>query len=157
MALVKMKIGIGGYRDDEPWPPPGGTIDLPDHEAADIVAAGYGELVDGSRSIDFPGETFRADDSEALTPQRPDDKAKIGDWRAYAEALGLTPAGTKKQLIARIDGHLAAEGADDAATATEDSDAPTGTEPDGAPAENSDQDPADDEDDEPAVQPGRRR
>lgn len=32
---------IGGYRNGEPWPAIGGTIDVGDAEAADLVAAGY--------------------------------------------------------------------------------------------------------------------
>lgn len=36
-----MKVQIGGFRDLEPWPAPGDTIDVPEHEAADLLAAGY--------------------------------------------------------------------------------------------------------------------
>lgn len=38
---VRMKQGIGGYRNGEPWPPIGGTIDVPAHEANDLIVAGY--------------------------------------------------------------------------------------------------------------------
>lgn len=39
--LVVMLAGITGTRDGREWPQVGGTIDLPDLEAADLVAAGY--------------------------------------------------------------------------------------------------------------------
>lgn len=38
---VVMTVGIGGFRNGEPWPAAGDTIDLPDLEAADLIAAGY--------------------------------------------------------------------------------------------------------------------
>lgn len=41
--LVTMKTKIGGFRNGVEWPPIGGTIDVPDHEAADLVANGYAE------------------------------------------------------------------------------------------------------------------
>lgn len=43
---VRMKTHISGFRDGEPWPEIGGTIDVPEHEAADLAAAGYAEAVD---------------------------------------------------------------------------------------------------------------
>lgn len=41
--LVQMKTQIGGYRNGEAWPAPGGLVDLPAHEAADMIANGYAE------------------------------------------------------------------------------------------------------------------
>jgi len=38
---VQMRIQIGGYRDGEAWPPPGGVVKLTDQEAADLIASGY--------------------------------------------------------------------------------------------------------------------
>lgn len=58
--LVRMKTRIGGYRNGEPWPAPGETIDVPAHEAHGLIANGYatqerddsepitGELIDGA-------------------------------------------------------------------------------------------------------------
>ena len=37
---VRLRLQLTGTRDGEPWPPPGTVVDLPDHEAADLVAAG---------------------------------------------------------------------------------------------------------------------
>jgi len=45
--LVRMKTRIGGYRNGEPWPAPGGTIDVPAHEAHGLIANGYATLVPG--------------------------------------------------------------------------------------------------------------
>lgn len=41
--LVKMRKHIGGFRNGLEWPPAGGVIDLPDHEAGDLIANGYAE------------------------------------------------------------------------------------------------------------------
>lgn len=38
---VTMLTKIGGYRNGLEWPERGGTIDVPDHEAADLIANGY--------------------------------------------------------------------------------------------------------------------
>lgn len=38
---VTMRTNITGYRNGAPWPAPGESIDLPDSEAAGLVANGY--------------------------------------------------------------------------------------------------------------------
>lgn len=43
MATVRMLINITGARDGVPWPEVGGTIDVPDAEAENLVANGYAE------------------------------------------------------------------------------------------------------------------
>jgi hypothetical protein len=35
-----MKIAISGTRNGQDWPPAGGTIDLPDNEATQLITAG---------------------------------------------------------------------------------------------------------------------
>lgn len=40
---VRMKVTISGTRDGKPWPERGGTVDLPDDEAKQMVAAGLAE------------------------------------------------------------------------------------------------------------------
>lgn len=40
---VTMKTRIGGFRNGQEWPAPGGHLDVPDHEARDLIAAGYAE------------------------------------------------------------------------------------------------------------------
>ncbi len=41
--LITMKTQISGTRDGADWPAPGGTIDVPDGEAADLIAGGLAE------------------------------------------------------------------------------------------------------------------
>lgn len=40
MATVRMIVSITGTRNGDDWPLAGGTIDLPEAEAADLVNAG---------------------------------------------------------------------------------------------------------------------
>ncbi|MFJ2733688.1 hypothetical protein [Streptomyces sp. NPDC087317] len=37
---VRMKVTISGTRDGQPWPERGQSVDLPDHEAEQMVSAG---------------------------------------------------------------------------------------------------------------------
>lgn len=41
--LIKMTANITGTRDGVDWPAVGGTLDVPDTEAADLIAAGLAE------------------------------------------------------------------------------------------------------------------
>lgn len=43
MQVVRMLVGISGTRDGADWPPRGGTVALPDDEAAALVRAGMAE------------------------------------------------------------------------------------------------------------------
>lgn len=43
MQVVRMLVGISGTRDGVDWPPRGGTVALPDDEAAALVRAGLAE------------------------------------------------------------------------------------------------------------------
>ena len=45
MAEVRMLVGIGGYRNGVEWPRPGGTIEVPDYEAAALISQGYADPV----------------------------------------------------------------------------------------------------------------
>lgn len=45
-VAVVMKLSITGTRDGEPWPPIGGTVELPADEADRFVRLGYAELPD---------------------------------------------------------------------------------------------------------------
>lgn len=68
--LVRMTTTIGGYRNGEPWPTVGGTIDVPDHEAADLIRNGYAEA-----ASDVPAEEATDD----APPSIDDDPAPAGD------------------------------------------------------------------------------
>lgn len=54
--LVRMKSRIGGYRNGAPWPEVGDTIDLPDHEAADMITNGYAEEYHDAPEPDLEGQ-----------------------------------------------------------------------------------------------------
>lgn len=43
LMLIKMTANITGTRDGVDWPAVGGTLDVPDSEAADLIAAGLAE------------------------------------------------------------------------------------------------------------------
>lgn len=58
---VQMTHGIGGYRDGAPWPPVGGCIDLPDHEARDLIGAGY--------AVEAPTRSTRPPETTAAPPK----------------------------------------------------------------------------------------
>lgn len=75
--LVRMRVHITGYRDGEPWPAVGGTIDVPDGEAADLVANQYAEPV-GGNDAGSPAATIEATD-DGPTP------TAHGDATATAE------------------------------------------------------------------------
>lgn len=58
---VRMLVTITGTRDGLFWPPVGDTVDLPDEEAAKVIAAGHAEQVEtpkkrrGAKSEDEAG------------------------------------------------------------------------------------------------------
>lgn len=61
--LVTMRYQISGSRDGEDWPAPGETIDLPDDEAAELVATGMavaGKEAAAETATDGPAETAEA-------------------------------------------------------------------------------------------------
>lgn len=43
---VRMLRTISGDRDGQAWPPPGGTLDVPDDEAAQLIRQGLAETTD---------------------------------------------------------------------------------------------------------------
>jgi len=76
---VEMKAHITGTRDGVEWPTVGGTIDLPDHEAADLIGAGLAkeatdEAVEAEADPtgDGPDEA-PAEDSDPADPTEQDE------------------------------------------------------------------------------------
>lgn len=57
---VVMTAGISGTRNGEDWPPVGGTIDLPEREARDMVAAGLARFPGEVEAADAPGDVETA-------------------------------------------------------------------------------------------------
>ena len=113
--LVRMKTRIGGYRNGESWPAPGGTIDLPAHEAHGLIANGYAslesdelvELDEGQAADDVAAEDEnnndegQADDwsfgdttgdgDEETAAQGDEDAAEHGDEEAVADEVAASP------------------------------------------------------------------
>ena len=89
---VQMNTKIGGYRDGVEWPQKGGVIDVPDHEAAGLIANGYATPADEIEETDGAdqGPAAAADGDGAADADR--DQAGADD--AGAEASAGDPAGT---------------------------------------------------------------
>lgn len=64
---VRMRVAMSGTRDGADWPPLGGTIDLPDAEAADLCAAGLAQPV---ADDDTDVETATATETAERRPAR---------------------------------------------------------------------------------------
>lgn len=68
---VRMRVEMSGTRDGLPWPPKGQSVDLPDEEAAHLVAAGLAESESGPEV-----EEATAPAPETSTPVRRSPRAK---------------------------------------------------------------------------------
>ena len=65
---VRMKVGVSGSRDGQPWPPIGETVDVPDAQGADLCAAGLAEPVadrKAEKAVDERPVEKRDDDDES--------------------------------------------------------------------------------------------
>jgi hypothetical protein len=72
--LVTMKTKIGGYRNLEEWPPVGGTIDLPDHEALDLISQGYASVTETAPTPEVTTDAdATSDDGEPAAGDPPAD------------------------------------------------------------------------------------
>lgn len=62
---VEMLTQISGTRDGQEWPRPGDAIDVPDHEAADLIRAGYAkEATDAPTPDPAPAPVAEEDGDE---------------------------------------------------------------------------------------------
>jgi len=68
-VLVRMLVKIGGTRDGAEWPNVGGTIDLPEPEAASLVANRY------ARHAEEVPVAGPADEQDAPDPDAADQPA----------------------------------------------------------------------------------
>jgi hypothetical protein len=66
---VRMTIQITGNRNGVSWPAPGGEVDLPDVEAAKMVAAEYATPVKVEAATAAPVETATA--ATSPRPRKP--------------------------------------------------------------------------------------
>lgn len=83
---VQMNTQIGGYRNGEPWPLKGGTIDLPDHEAADLIANGYAAALEEDHA--GPDEATAEHTGEPETTPEQGDPAGTADTREPEAGTG---------------------------------------------------------------------
>lgn len=117
--LVRMKTRIGGYRNGEPWPAPGGTIDVPAHEAHGLIANGYaslvpGELVEGELIDGATGDVLATGvDLEVTADPDNDEQEHADDW-SFAD-----PTGDGDEEAAEDSDDEAAEDSDEEAAADE--------------------------------------
>jgi len=58
---IRMKYQLSGTRDGEPWPEPGGVVDLPDSEAAKYCGNGTAEPVAARAEVE---KAVAKDDAE---------------------------------------------------------------------------------------------
>lgn len=117
---VVMTTNIGGYRDGVPWPTPGDSIDVPDHEAVDLVVAGYARPADSGMAAAVSAGVLAP--AVALTASQPPlDIAKANKQAllAYATDHDITvdPTGGVRSLRRGIKAAL--EGTPDAHEPTE--------------------------------------
>jgi hypothetical protein len=63
---IKLKVTISGTRDGIEWPPMGGSVDLPEAEATQMVAAGLASAV----TTPAPVETATANTATVETRKR---------------------------------------------------------------------------------------
>lgn len=100
---VRMTHNIGGFRNGAPWPRKGDSIDLPDHEAADLIQVGYAEPAE--ETTDAPEPTAEpAPGSDAAAAALDPDPAGDGDGPATDDSsgpdiLGLQLAGLDKPAL----------------------------------------------------------
>lgn len=69
---VRMKVGVSGTRNGQPWPARGETLDLPDDEGAQMCASGMAEPVAEHDKAEkaVPAETAE----KRAEPEKTDDK-----------------------------------------------------------------------------------
>lgn len=122
---VVMTTNIGGYRDGVPWPAPGDSIDVPDHEAVDLVVAGYARPADPDLAAAVTAGVLTP--AAALTASQPPldiAKANKKALLSYAADHDITVDPTDGVRSLRRTIKAALEGTPDASPATE-SDAST--------------------------------
>lgn len=71
---VRMKVQLSGTRDGSPWPGIGGTVDLPEEEAAQMCAAGMAETVKGDveKAVRPAAESSANPEAETTEPPKPE-------------------------------------------------------------------------------------
>lgn len=97
-TLVQMTKNITGYRNLEPWPAPGGTIEVPDHEAEDLINAGLARIPEENADAIDPGhaDDEATEDSDEPAGDGPDDQAAENSGDAPADDTAPPRAPVKR-------------------------------------------------------------
>jgi hypothetical protein len=108
---VRMRDQISGTRNGEPWPPPGGEVDLPEQEAVKLCANGLAVPVavkdDVEKAVVADDDVeYRSDPADELpAPPKAGPGSGKDAWAEYAEARGVDVEGlTRDEIIAAVDG-----------------------------------------------------
>lgn len=72
---VEMTTQISGWRDGQEWPRPGEAIDVPDHEAADLILAGYAKEASDAPTPDPAPAPVVEEDGDEPSPAEDGDGA----------------------------------------------------------------------------------
>jgi len=82
---VVMKVELSGTRNGQAWPKRGGTVDLPEGEAAQLCAAGMAETVKGEpeKAVPKKAETTKEPEPEVTETPTPE---KRGPGRPRKDA-----------------------------------------------------------------------
>lgn len=101
--LVRMNRQITGYRNGEEWPAPGGTIEVPDHEGADLVRAGLATAANPEEVTDAVDHDQPGPDSDqpAATDPGPEGPEDDGDTTAADTVTDTAPRAPVKKAPAK--------------------------------------------------------
>jgi hypothetical protein len=85
--LVTMRTQIGGFRNGSPWPEPGGTIDVPEHEALGLIAQRYAIAAEERHDDPSTGDDDdpSTEDSDGPSTEDSDDPSTGDEWFDTAE------------------------------------------------------------------------
>ena len=69
MPKVEMVVQISGARDGVDWPAPGGTLDVPEQEAAELIANGFARKPEG--------KSVKAEPEKATARRKPETRGGL--------------------------------------------------------------------------------
>jgi len=97
---VLMLVHIGGTRDGREWPEAGGVIEVPDHEGADLIRAGYAKAATDEDAPD-PSDTGASEGDEAPASDSDETDATEPVVEPVAKDKPAKPRGTVKKAAPR--------------------------------------------------------
>lgn len=98
--LIEMLIQIDGYREGEPWPTPGDTLDVPDDEAAALIGCRYAQPA-GDEMPETPLEHAPGVLLERRATERAATKTAVPAKKATPRKRAAKKATAKKATRAR--------------------------------------------------------